>query len=115
VAVVPIIPEGREVTPALLDRTIHLEVRNKKEEELLNIRRQLSQTTIELPFDPDLVLHDGHNITAGRRLRKSYLQKRTLRLTLARNAPSVQALVRAQHGRVVNGVKVPYGRTNVET
>jgi len=37
VAVVPIIPEGRKVAPTLLDRTINLEVRNEKEEELLNI------------------------------------------------------------------------------
>jgi len=76
--VVPIIPEGREVTPALLNRAIHLEVRNKKEEELLNIQRQLSQATPDLPLDPDLVFRRGHNITQLRAERKSYLQKPTL-------------------------------------
>ena len=70
---VPIIPEGREVAPTLLDRTIHLEVGNEKEEELLNIWRQPSQTTLDLPVDPDLVFHAGDNITAGCAPRKSYL------------------------------------------
>jgi hypothetical protein len=39
VAVVTIIPEGREVSPTLLDRTIHLQVGNEKEKEFLNIWR----------------------------------------------------------------------------
>jgi len=36
-AVVPILSERREVAPALLHRTIQLEIRNKKEKEFLDI------------------------------------------------------------------------------
>lgn len=67
---VPIIPERREVPPSFLDGTVHLEVGNQKEEELLNIWRQPSQTTLDLPLDPDLVFHDSDNITAGLLIRK---------------------------------------------
>jgi hypothetical protein len=63
VAVVPIISEGRKVTPTLLDGTVHLEVGNQKEEELLNIWGQSSQTTLDLPLDQDLEFHGGDNIT----------------------------------------------------
>jgi len=78
--VVPIVPKRRKVAPTLLDGTIHLEVGNQKEEELLNIWRQPSQTTLDLPLDPDLVFHDRDNITSGRWPIKLYFRKRTSRL-----------------------------------
>jgi hypothetical protein len=87
--VVPIIPKRREVAPTLLDGTVHLEVGNQKEEDLLNIWWQPSQATLDLPFDLDLVLHDGDNITLMRWMRKSYLQKRTASVTLV--SPGVRA------------------------
>ncbi len=60
---VPIISKWREVTPVLLDRTVNLEIRDKQEEELLDITWQLSQTTRNLLLNPDLVIHRGDNIT----------------------------------------------------
>ncbi len=63
-AVVPVVSERGKVPPALLDRSVCLEIRHEQVEKLLNVWRQSSQTTLDLPFDPDLVLHYGDNITA---------------------------------------------------
>jgi hypothetical protein len=62
-AVVPIISQGRKVSPALLDRSVRLEIRNKQEEELLDIGGQLQQAALDLPLDLDIIVHGGDNIT----------------------------------------------------
>jgi len=40
-AMVAILAKKREITPCLLDRTVCLEIREKKVEKLLDIRREL--------------------------------------------------------------------------
>ena len=82
-AVVPIISQGREVTPGLLDRPVCLEVCNQQEEELLNIERKLPQTALDLPLDLDLIFHSGYNITIQAGMRKSYLKNVPHNLSLA--------------------------------
>lgn len=82
-AVVPIISQGREVLPGLLDRPVCLEVCNQQEEELLHIERELPQTALDLPLDLDLIFHSGDNITTRAGTRKSYRKNAPHNLSLA--------------------------------
>jgi hypothetical protein len=64
-AMVPIFSERREISPCLLERSVCLEIREKKIEQLLYIRRELSQTPIHLSLDADLIFHGVDNITCS--------------------------------------------------
>jgi hypothetical protein len=70
VAVVPILPKRGEIHPTLLDRAIRLQIRDQEVEKLLDIGRQLPQTTLHFPLDSDLICH-GNDITFGRPAFKS--------------------------------------------
>jgi hypothetical protein len=62
--VVTLIPEGRKVRPAFLDRTLRLKFRDEKEEKLLNVGWQLAQPLLDLFLDSYLIAHYGNNITS---------------------------------------------------